>query len=267
MCGRYNITKKLLTIQQELDLKEAEDELFDGLVNVAPGSSSLVIRRPDDKNLQWQQFGLTPYWSKKRMYVFNARAEGDSNPDNRTDYKGAKGILKKPMFRKPIRSQRCLVVANSFIEGPVKEKLSKPYLIFRSDYSTLTLGGIWDRWVDEETGEALESFAIITTAANSITAAVGHHRAPLVISPEHRAAWMNPETDLDLIMGVLQPFDGSEYNAYPISTDIKNARNRSKEVLLPIGPAIRKVSETKVVEGLELMGMGESPARQRREES
>ncbi len=266
MCGRYNVTKKLLTIQQELDLDQVEDEMFGGLINVAPGSKSLIIRHPETKSMQWYQFGLTPYWSQKRMYMFNARAEGDSNKENKPEYRGAKGILKKPMFRKPIRSQRCLVVANSFIEGPVKEKLSKPFLIFRNDYATFTLGGIWDQWVDQETGEVLDSFAIITTAATSITEAVGHHRAPLLISPEARDAWLDPLTDLDLITSILVPFDGRDFNAYPISTDIKNARNQSLEVLQPTGPAIRKVSETKVVEGLELIGMGESPSRQRRAE-
>jgi len=36
----------------------------------------------------------------------------------------------KPEFRKPIRSQRCLVVARAFIEGLTNEGLNKPYLIY-----------------------------------------------------------------------------------------------------------------------------------------
>ncbi len=263
MCGRYNITKKLEEINHDLDLDVAIDELFGGLVNVAPGDKALALKT-NEGLLSKMQFGLTPSWAKKRMYVFNARAEGDNNPENQRDYRGAQGIIKKPMFRVPIRRQRCLIIANSFLEGPQKEKLSRPYLIFRNDFKVFTFGGIWDQWVDTETGEVLESMAIITTAATSITATIGHHRAPLIIPPEARSTWLEPESDLELVLQCLEPFDGSEYNAYPISTDIKNPRNKDPQSMLPIGPAIHKVAETKVVEGLELLGMGESPARQRR---
>ena len=52
------------------------------------------------------------------MYLINARKEGDHNRANDPSYSGAAGILQKPSFRKPIRSQRCLVLADGFIEGP-----------------------------------------------------------------------------------------------------------------------------------------------------
>ncbi len=267
MCGRYNITKHLEEIEHDLDMDLVIDGVFGGLVNVAPGDKGIALRQTSEGQVDWLQFGLTPSWAKKRMYVFNARSEGDNNPDNSMDYHGAMGIIKKPMFRVPIRRQRCLVVANSFLEGPQKEKLSKPYVIFRNDFKCFTFGAIWDSWVDTATGEVLESMAIITTPATSITHAVGHHRAPLIIHPEARATWLDKETDLDLVLQCMKPFDGAEYNACPISTDVKNPRNKNVEVLMPIGQAIRKVSENKVVEGLELLGMGESPARKRREEN
>ncbi len=241
MCGRYNVTKKLETIEKELSLEILQNELFDGLYNIAPGNNALVITFPETQKIQSFQFGLTPFWAKKKMYLFNARAEGDNNKENATEYTGNKGILQKPSFRKPIRSQRCLVIANSFIEGPTKEKLNKPFLIFRSDFKTFTLGGIWDEWVDTETGEILHSFSIITTAASSITQAVGHHRAPLMIEAENRNEWLDPKTDLDLITSLLIPFDGKNYNAYPISNTLKNPRNKDPHALLPTGPAIKKI--------------------------
>ncbi len=266
MCGRYNVTKKLETIEKELSIEILQRELFENLSNISPGYFAPVIVYGEKPTVEAQQFGLTPFWAKKKMYVFNARAEGDHNKENQQDYQGAKGILQKPMFRKPIRSKRCLVIANSFIEGPTKEKLNKPYLIFPNDYTTFTLGGIWDEWVDTQTGEILHSFAIITTAANSITAAVKHHRAPLLIQPEDRNQWLNPDTDLADITALLDPFSGKNWNAYPISKDIKNPRNHEVQTLLPTGSAIRKVKETQVEEGLQLLGMGESPARNRRME-
>ncbi len=264
MCGRYNLTKKIETIEKELDIQVLENELFDRLVNVGPGSKGLVISNENKKLGSWMQFGITPSWAKKRMYVFNARSEGDHNKENNPNYAGARGIISKPMIRKPIRSQRCLVLADSFVEGPTKEKLSKPYLIFKNDFSLFTLGGIWDRWIDKETGEVLDSFAIITTAATKVTAAVEHHRAPLLINPENRAKWLNEETELRDITDLLYPFQSSEFNAYPISPNIKNPRSHDIELLYPTGKTVFPIEEKILTEELELLGMGESPARNRR---
>ena len=63
------------------------------------------------------------------MYLFNARAEGDRNNENNEFYSGAKGIITKPSFRKPIRSQRCLVIADAFYEGSKKEKFGKNQIV------------------------------------------------------------------------------------------------------------------------------------------
>ena len=57
--------------------------------------------------------------SNEKMNLSNARAEGDSNKDNDQNFRGSKGIILKHEFRKPIRSQRCLIVASAFIEGRV----------------------------------------------------------------------------------------------------------------------------------------------------
>ena len=264
MCGRYNITKKLVTLEKELDLQTIHRELFDGLVNIAPGDLAPIITHQQEE-VQFFQFGMTPFWAKKKMYLFNARAEGDFNKENDKNYNGNKGILQKPAFRKPIRSQRCLVIANSFIEGDEKEKLNKPFLIFRKDFRSFTMGGIWDEWVDKNTGEIIHSFAIITTASNSITAEVGHHRAPLIISPEDRKAWLNPDTDLNQITSLLQPFDGDDYNAFPISAEIKNPRNKDIHTLLPTGKALRKQKIMDSQEEIELLGMDESRAKNKKE--
>ena len=68
------------------------------------------------------QFGFTPSWAKKQFYMINARSEGDHNADNHPGYRGAMGILQKPMFRQSIRTRRCLVIADAFIEGPQTRK-------------------------------------------------------------------------------------------------------------------------------------------------
>jgi putative SOS response-associated peptidase YedK len=57
------------------------------------------------------------------------RSEGDLKPANEVGYAGLLGIVNKPAFRTSIRSKKCLVIYCSYIEGPEKERLNKPFPI------------------------------------------------------------------------------------------------------------------------------------------
>ena len=94
------------------------------------------------------------------------------------------GILQKPMFRQSIRDRRCIVIADAFIEGRAK-KTRQPYLVYaRHGRRPFGLAGIWDEWANPATGEITRSFAILTTVANELMQAIGHHRSPVVLDEE-----------------------------------------------------------------------------------
>lgn len=266
MCGRYVIVTKLKVIEKEfhVDISEVH-ERFVPSVNVCPGEYGLVITNKDPDRVQLFNFGFTPRWAKKKMYVINARSEGDHNKHNDSKYRGAKGILQKPMFRHAIRSQRCLVLADGFVEGPKEERLNKPYLIYRKDKKRpFAMAGIWDEWTNKETGEILQSFAIITTTPNSLIQKIGHHRSPVVLSEEDEKRWLSNDIPLSDITDLLHPFDPSDFNAYPISKDIKSPRNKHPEVLKPVGDRLVKEHEYILYQELQLQGMGSTTARKRR---
>ena len=216
------------------------------------------------QKIQLFKFGFTPFWAKKQFYTFNARSEGDQNKENDPSYKGSMGIIQKPMFRHAIRSQRCLVIVDAFIEGPQKEKLSKPYLIYMRDkVRPFALAGIWDSWTNKNTGEVISSFAIITTTANELLQKIGHHRSPVILSKEDEESWLS-DLPLSDITSLLKPYPSDKMNAYPISADIKNPRNKDFELLKPIGQPIFKEYDYEIYEDLKLEGMGMSRARNRK---
>jgi putative SOS response-associated peptidase YedK len=66
------------------------------------------------------------------------------------------------MFRHAIRKQRCLVPADAFIEGPKKERLNKPYVVYANNIDRpFAFAGIWDRWVNKDTGEEVDSLPLL----------------------------------------------------------------------------------------------------------
>jgi putative SOS response-associated peptidase YedK len=265
MCGRYAIVTKIKEIEKRFGVVATHPELFAPNTNVALGQRAPVITDAAPGELQFYQFGLTPSWAKKQMYVINARSEGDHNSDDDPHYTGAKGIIEKPMFRKPIRSQRCLVIADCFIEGPKKEALSKPYCVYLKDGTRpFALAGLWDEWVNKETGEVIHSFAIITTMSNELTQKIQHHRSPVILTKDEERVWLDPKRDLGEITSLLKPYPARLMNAYPISPAIKSPRATGLDLLQPIGERIFPEFDYEIYQDIKLFGMGESRARERR---
>lgn len=73
MCGRFVLVDTIKVIKAEFNVS------FDGVIepnyNISVGQHSLVITDDKPHQLQQFQFGLTPFWAKKQMYLFNARAD------------------------------------------------------------------------------------------------------------------------------------------------------------------------------------------------
>lgn len=257
MCGRYILVQKIKTIEKRFNVTAPEEIEWKPAYNISPGQIAPVITGDNPKELQLFRFGMTPFWAKKPMYLINARAEGDHNKENKPDYTGAKGIITKPSFRKPIRSQRCLVIADAFIEGTVKEKLSKPFVVYLKDnVRPFAFAGIWDEWINQETGEIIRSFAIITAASNELLQKLPHHRSPVILRQGQEKKWLNMDIPLADATKLLKPYPADLMNAYPIDPAIKNPRSEGAQLLKPIGERIVPEYDIQTKQDIELQGMG-----------
>lgn len=263
MCGRYTLVSKLEVIAETFQVSIPFE--FSPNPDISPGELAPVITSANPNNLSLLQFGLTPPWAQKPMLLINARSEGDHNADDLPQYNGSLGIFHKPAFRGIIRQKRCLVLADAFIEGPKEEKLSKPYLVFPTGRKVpFAFAGVWESWSDAKTGQIRSGFAIITTPATPITQRIGHHRNPLVLAPEKYNTWLSAHASMEELVQCMRQPAAYEWNAYPVSTDIKRAQNKDLELLAPTGPLLQPIETWHFSQSLKLEGMGSSPARSRR---
>lgn len=257
MCGRYVLVQKVEMIEKRFNVEAPPEFQYKPSYNISPGNYAPVITSENPKQLELYRFGLIPFWSKKPMALINARSEGDHNQENDTAYSGAKGIISKPSFRKPIRSQRCLVIADCFIEGTTKEKLSKPFVVYLKDGERpFAFAGIWDQWANPETGEIISGFAIITTTANELLQKIPHHRCPVILPRHFEQAWLSKDIPLSDVTSMLKPFPAERMNAYPIDPAIKNPRADGPELLKPIGQRLTPEFDTHTTRNVNLQGMG-----------
>jgi putative SOS response-associated peptidase YedK len=62
-----------------------------------------------------------------------------------------------------------------------------------------------------------------------------HDRMPVIVRPEHYAAWLDPKlADARAIAAMLEQYPGEEMRAYPVSKRVNNARNEGPDLARPL---------------------------------
>lgn len=257
MCGRYILVQKLEKIANRFELDISADIDYAPSYNIGPGKLALVITNEGEMRMEMMQFGMQPFWAKKTMLLINARAEGNRNQENKMHYRGAKDIINKPAFRKPIRSQRCLVIADAFVEGTTTDGLSDPYLVFlKNKNRPFAFAGIYDEWTDLKTGQKKRGFAVITAGPNELMQKIPHHRSPVILKPFQEKKWLNQASPLTDITAMLSPYEADRMDAYPITPKIKSTRIDIPELIDPLGKHLNANAEIRVSDEFIRKGFG-----------
>lgn len=148
--------------------------------NISPADSVLMLRGADSqRQLARARWGLTPPWlTDLSRTPAHARAET---------------LAEQPMFRQAFRERRCLLPANGFYEwrGTTRKR---PFWLTPSEGSTLFFAGIWEAYPVQE--HTYLSVAVVTQAAAS-------QRRPLILDAQGQAAWLNPETPIQILQALL----------------------------------------------------------------
>jgi len=242
VCGRYTVVTKVKAIEKQFN---AQFNLpFVPVYNAAPSMGLPVITDADPHQIQHFQWGLVPFWAKDPKIAFktiNARTEE---------------ILQKPSFRKPIRSQRCLVLANCYFEWKVEETGKVPHVIYVRDQRLFAMAGIWDQWLEPNTGEVVRSFSILTCPATPKLHPL-HHRMPVILSKNNTTKWLSPSLPLSEVSGLFRQYPQDLMNAYPVSTEVNKPLNNSASILEPVGEKLSsEVSHFEISNKVKLEGMG-----------
>lgn len=214
MCGRFSLAEELNKIFDEfIHIDEGfDDVVLEPRYNIAPSQLSPVIINEDGKNkLRMFKWGLVPSWSKDSKIgyeMINARAET---------------ITEKNSYKKPFKSQRCLVVADGFYEWDRPDKKTKiPYRFVMKDRKPFTMAGLWDKWEKEE--EPLNTFTIITCGPNKLMEQI-HNRMPVILPKLNQEIWLNPKSNEVELKELLVPYDSNKMECYRVSDIVNSWKN------------------------------------------
>ncbi len=213
---------------KELEKQLAEYDYFERPLQVGFDYGKSAILKPDSVDagipkvdrINSVTMGLAE-WGFIPTYIRNR----DALVKMRFGYKDDKGQFKPPMitlnavseeilapnkiFRDAALHRRCLVISSGFFEWkhvyplnkrtgqPLKTATKYPYHIKLKDKEYFFMAGIWQPWTDKETGEYVESFAILTTKANSLMEEIHNSkkRMPTILTEDLAYEWLFGELD------------------------------------------------------------------------
>ncbi len=206
MCGRYvvknPVTKTINLVKSAIQVDDIEN------YNAHPYQKLPVIKKYKNgntlENLKW---GLVPSWAKQKDFkaLINARIET---------------IDEKISFKKLIKAQRCVAVADGFYEWKRNEKEKIPHYFYRKDKKTIFFAGIYDE----------DQFCLITEEANENINEI-HHRQPVIINQSDVNRYLNLELKGSIF---LKETNKPDLTFYEISKDVNKPTNNNATLVQSI---------------------------------
>ena len=214
MCSRYFLDADGNIIAYTF--RVPPDERIRKRYNIAPSQEAPAVRAGEGgaRELAWLRWGLVPFWAKDRSMasrMINARSET---------------VLEKPAFREAFARRRCAIPASGFYEWTGDAKHRVPHAITVEGRPLIALAGLWERWRDAQ-GERLETYTILTTAANRFVAPM-HDRMPAILADGDIDTWLFGS--VEEASKLVRPYPEEAMRERVVSRALNNPRNESPDV-------------------------------------
>ncbi|HRH40849.1 MAG TPA: SOS response-associated peptidase [Pyrinomonadaceae bacterium] len=220
MCGRYTNKAKKEEIEAEFKVNVSQEYHFEPRYNIAPTQIiDVVLETKGERIINQLKWGLIPGWAKDDSLaakMINARAET---------------LAEKPSFKNAFKSRRCIIPATGFFEWKKTKEGKQPFYFHLKDKELFGFAGLYENWLDKQTGELLETCTIITTEANTVLQPI-HERMPVILKPEDYDQWLDEkEKDTGKLQNLLMPYSAQEMDSYQVSKSVNSPFVDSPELI------------------------------------
>ena len=229
MCGRYTLTyEEVVELEEFLNavdsgkfgVAEAEEGTGMENYNVAPTNLMPIAYVNEEgervlEKMHWGYMGWVPDGAQRPFLPINARDDS---------------MLQKPMWKKAFMERRCLVAMNGFYEWSGEKGKKVPHYITSTQRKFLVAAGVYSHLSPTE---GIKSYAIITTSPNSLMEDI-HDRMPAFLEPEEFDQWLDPNTPIEVLIDMLQPYPDDALQEFVVSKDVGNTRNNHAGLIEPV---------------------------------
>jgi putative SOS response-associated peptidase YedK len=233
--------EELMEIAERLGFLSEDLAIFKGFdynmypVKIAGNDHTTEIRK-----MQW---GFLPPYLKTKEDVKKFRygykdANGKYNKPYTTLNATSEELLSK-MYRDAALKRRCLVPVDFFYEwmhvmvvgksGKLLKTPEKfPYMVQLKNCEEFYLAGIWQPWFDTESATTTNTFAIVTTTANSLMKQIHNskERMPTILPGDLVDAWLYKNlSDQEILDIANYQVASAEMLATPLDKDFLTKQN------------------------------------------
>ncbi len=200
----------------------------------------IIKQQNEQLQLQEAHWEFIASWSK----------DWESIKENRKKFTtlNAKGetLFTSKLYQQAAKEQRCLVLVSGFYEWrniniPNSKKTVKvPYYISLKEKEYFYMAGIYNNWIDKNTGEIITNFAIVTTAANSIMAQIHNSqmRMPVILNDEKAIQWLQPNDETTIQQLAITKINSDALIAYTVDREFRTLPEPNAKVDYVLVPAL-----------------------------
>lgn len=179
---------------------------------LGPESPQMVVLKPNpdhtDFNLAKMRWGFIPKGLANQEQVKKFENSYDTENARGEELLWINPKTNKPkIFKDAALENRCLIISNQYYEWhhiyrtnkrtgePLKTPDKYPFAIKVKRREYFYMAGIWNTWTDRDTGETMDTLAMLTTDANPLTALIHNSkkRMPTILPEELAWEWMMEE--------------------------------------------------------------------------
>ena len=186
--------------------------------------SPVVLVKDGERRFELFRFGLIPNWAKSvkdasKYSLINAKGEE---------------ITEKRSYKGPFEKRRCVVPLSGFYEWRREDKIKTPFAIQRRDQSIMSVAAVYENWIDQETGEHIDSFSLITCEPNDFMAKI-HNRMPVILEKNLIEEWLDPKNqNMTKLQKLLKPCSDDILEAFEVSKLVNSPKNNSANLLAKV---------------------------------
>lgn len=157
-----------------------------------------------------------------RYKTFNARSES---------------LDTKPSFSSSFKTKRCIIPVSGFFEWQHTGKEKVPWYIYHADNEVLSIAGLYDEWIENNTGETFTTFSIVTTDANILMSEIHNSgkRMPAILDRDSELKWIDISLPANDAKKLLRPLAENILKAHTVSplVNSRTANRNTPELIKP----------------------------------
>lgn len=192
--------------------------------NAAPTKLLPIITAENPAGLSFFYWGINPSFIKSKSI------------SEKLIYAPSEQILSKASLKKNLKSQRCVILADSFFAWKnISKKERVPYRFHVADGNPFGIAGLWDEF-ENENGETVHTFMMITMESNSDVVDISD-RMPAILDSDLMIDWLNESNTEESIINLITPYREKPLDRYTITPRIENPEFESPDIFKRVPPA------------------------------